>query len=126
MEARVPAQVIEEQMEAIDKMAREQGERDIKTMVCLQEIGEAEGIEVTDEDFEKEAETISQSMGASAELVAQYMAQGEQRNTFEDRIFRAKAMAAIMDNAKVSDKELTREEMEKEEKANEGAEEEKD
>lgn len=125
MESRVPMNIIEEQMEAIEQMAREQGERDIKTMVCLQEIGEAEGIEVTDEDFEKEAETISQSMGASAEMVAQYMAQGDQRNTFEDRIFRAKAMAVIMDNAKVSDKELTREEME-EEKANEDAEEEKD
>ena len=126
MEARVPMHIIEEQMETIEEAARERGVRDIKTMVCLQEIGEAEGIEVTDEDFEKEAETLSQSMGASAELVAQYMAQGDQRSTFEDRIFRAKAMAAIMDNAKVSDKELTREELEEEEKANEGSEEEKD
>ena len=62
-------------------------------------------------DFEKEAANMAQSMGAEVELVAQYLAQGEQRNATVERIFRSKTLAVIIDNAEVTEKELTREEL---------------
>ena len=83
----------------------------------VSEIGEAEGIEVSEEDLDKEAEIISESMGAEVEMVAQYIKQGEQRNSYLDRIYRAKALAVIMDNAKVTDKELTHDESDESEGA---------
>jgi len=104
-------------MEEMNEMSDENAIRNIKTMVTLNEIGEAEGVEVTEEDFEKEAEIMAKSMGmeTQVEMVAQYMAQGDQRNTYADRIYRSKAMAVIIENATVTDKELTREELEAEE-----------
>ena len=115
MQGRVPMNQIEENMTKIDANAREAALRNIKTIVVLNEIGEAEGVDVTDEDFEKEAESMSRSMGLDVELVARYLAQSEDRGTLVDRIYRNKALAVIMENAKITDKELTRDEMDEEE-----------
>lgn len=114
-----PAQ-IEELVQTIDAEAEEGAIRAIKSTSVLHEIGEVEGVEVTEEDFEKEAETLSRSVGASAEVVAQFMASAEQRSGYEDRIFRSKALAVIMEHANITDKELSRDELEAAEEALEG------
>ena len=111
MQARVPNEQIESQMKTIEEQAGEGALRSIKTLTTLNEIAQAEDIEVTDEDFEKEAEQLSKSIGADVEMVAQYMAQGDQRGSYYGRIYRAKALAVIMENAKITDKELSRDEM---------------
>ena len=111
MQARVPNEQIESQMKTIEEQAGEGALRSVKTLTTLNEIGQAEDIEVTEEDFEKEAEQLSKSIGADVEMVAQYMAQGDQRGSYYGRIYRSKALAVIMDNAKITDKELSREEM---------------
>ncbi len=110
----LPREEFQEKMTALETESKESAVRSIKSMVVLNEIGEAEGVDVTDADFEKEAQTISKSMGADAEMVAQYLKSGEQRSTYVDRIYRGKALAVIMDNAKITDKELTRDELDKE------------
>jgi len=110
----LPREEFQEKMAALEVESKEAAARSIKSMVVLNEIGEAEGVDVTDEDFEKEAQTISKSMGADVEMVAQYLKSGEQRSTYVDRIYRGKALAVIMDNAKITDKELTRDELDKE------------
>ena len=53
-------------------------------------------------------------MGADVDMVAQYLRQGENRSSFIDRLYRKKALSVIIDNAKITDKELTREALEKE------------
>jgi trigger factor len=110
----LPREEFQKRMADLEPETRESAVRAIKRMVVLGEIGEAEGIEVTDEDLDKEAAVISSSMGADAEMVAQYLRQGENRGSFIDRLYRQKAVAVIMDNAKITDKELTREALEKE------------
>jgi trigger factor len=124
MQHQLAGDELEARIKEIQENADENAIRSIKTMVTLNEIGEAEGIELSDEDFEKEAMTMAKSMGmeSQVEAVAQYMFQGEQRNTHMDRIYRTKAMAVVVDNATITDKELTREEMEAAEKAESGAE----
>lgn len=109
-------------MEYIEANAEAEAIKSIKAMVTLNEIGTAEGIEVTDEDFEKEASVMAKSMGMEeqVEMVAKFMAQGDQRNTYADRIFRQKAMAVLIDNAKITDKELTRDEMDEAENEESG------
>ena len=105
-------------MEYIEENAEAEAIKSIKAMVTLNEIGEAEGIEVNEEDFEKEAGVMAKSMGMEdqVEMVAQFMAEGDQRSTYADRIYRAKAMAVVIDSADITDKELTREEMDEAEK----------
>ena len=83
----------------------------------LNEIGEAEGIEVTEEDLDQVAELISRSVGAEVDMVAEYIKEEGQRNSYLDRIYRARALAVIMDNATITDKELTRDELEESEGA---------
>lgn len=118
-QAQMSPEQMKERMEYIEANAEAEAIRSIKSMVTLNEIGDAEGIEVTEEDFEKEASVMAKSMGMEdqVEMVAQFMAQGEQRSTYADRIYRAKAMSVIIDNAKVTDKELTREELQEIEEA---------
>lgn len=116
----LPREEFQQRMAELEEKSKESAERSIKTMVTLNEIGEAEGIEVTDEDLDKEAESISKSIGADVEMVADYIRQEEQRNSYVDRIYRTKALAVIMDNAKITDKELTRDELDEEAAAAEG------
>lgn len=113
----LPREEFEKQMEVLVEKSKESAARSIKTMLVLSEIGEAEGIEVAEEDLDKEAEVISKSMGAEVDMVAQYIKESGQRDTYLDRIYRAKALAVIMDNAKITDKELRRDELEESEGA---------
>lgn len=116
----LPREEFQKRMAGLETDTRESAINAVKRMVVLGEIGEAEGIEVTDEDLDKEAAQISSSMGADVEMVAQYLRQGENRSSFIDRLYRQKAVAIIMDNAKITDKELTRDELDKEAAAVEG------
>jgi trigger factor len=106
MEARVPVSEIRNRDEALHKQAADEAALDIKKMVALNEIGEAEGIEVTDEDFEREAANIGQRLGVAKEAVFSYLQQGEERGTVEDRIFRAKTLEHLMELATITDKEV--------------------
>lgn len=113
----LPREEFEKQLEALAEKCKESAVRNIKTMVVLNEIGDAEGIEVSEEDLDKEAETISKSIGAEVDMVAGYIKEEGQRNSYLDRIYRMKALAVIMDNATITDKELTRDELEESEAA---------
>ena len=114
-QARASHDQISERMADIENSAEERALSSIKAMIALNEIGEAEGIEVTEEDFEKEISDMSQQMGMEAEMVAHYLQQDEdRRSSYVDRIYRAKAMAAIVDNATVTDKEIERDDLENE------------
>ena len=113
----LPREDFDKQLEILAEKCKESAGRSIRTMVVLNEIGEAEGIEVTEEDLDQEAELISRSVGAEVDLVAEYIKEEGQRNSYSDRIYRAKALAVIMDNATITDKELTRDELEESEGA---------
>jgi trigger factor len=109
---RIPRSDLEEREEELRKSADENAVRDIKRLVALNEIGEAEGVEVTDEDFEQEAELLAARTGLEMDMVSQYLSQEDQRNSYESRIFRAKALKVVIDNAKITDKEVARKELE--------------
>ncbi len=112
----VPAEEIQKNEDEMRARADEAAVADIKRMVTLNEIGQAEDVQVTDEDFEKEVEAMAQSMGMESSVVSGYLEEPDRRSGTEGRIFRTKAMAVIMDSAKVTDKEVTEEEIEAESK----------
>jgi len=111
---RVSQSEINARAEELRKAAEEAALREIKAYVAVNEIGQAEGIEVTEDDFEKEAEAIMSRTGITADVISRYLRQEDKRDEYEDRIFRKKALAVVMDNAKIVEKEVPREELEKE------------
>jgi trigger factor len=117
MSSRVPASEIEAQEEELRKKARETAVSGIQGYVVVNEIGKAEGIEITQEDFEKEAEAIQTRTGMDMEVISRYLQQEDQLDEYAGRIFRQKAAAAIMEKAKVTDVEVTEDELEEEDES---------
>jgi len=118
IQMRVPVEQIESRMEDIQKNAETSAIEEIKRTVTLTEIGSAEGIEVTDADFESEASTIALQTGIDSDTVARYISEeSDRRSMYEGRIYRAKAMDLIMEHAKVTDKEVPRDELEQTDEA---------
>jgi len=111
---RVPASQIAEREEEMRKQAREHAERQIKVWNVLQEIAKAEGVQVTAEDFEQEAQAISQRSGANVEDIARYMGEEEMRDRYAMRFLQNKTLGVVMSHAELKDKELTPEEFQKE------------
>ena len=111
----VSASEIKEKEEEILQKAHDEAAHDIKAVVTVSEIGKAEGVEISEEDWEQEAEAIAERSGADMELIGKFLAQKEQRSEYEERIFRRKAVAALMSHATVTDKQVEREELEKRE-----------
>jgi len=107
----VPGSQIQAQEEQLRAQAREEAIREIKEWAVLSEIAETEGIEVTEEDFEKEASLLSAHTGASVEDVTQFLGQEEQRNRYEMRILNTKTLAHIMSLATVVHKEVDPEDL---------------
>lgn len=104
---RVPIETVEQRAEEIRNRAREEALRDIKTVVALNEIAEAEGLTVSDDDMEEHLEATSARMGIALEKLMQYVGEDEdRRSTYEARILRAKALKVIIDNANVVDQEV--------------------
>ena len=50
-------------------------------------------------------------------LVQKFLAQSEQRDEYTSRIFRQKAMAVVMDNATITEKEVVADELEAEDES---------
>lgn len=118
VQMRVPVDQIESRIEEIQKNTQESAIDEIKRTVTLTEICSAEGIEVTDADFESEASTIASQTGIDSDTVSQYISEeADRRSMYEGRISRAKAMDAIMEHAKVTDKEVPRDEIEETDEA---------
>jgi trigger factor len=112
LQMRVPMAEIRQREEEMREHAREHALHDIKSIVVLNEIAEAEGIEVTDEDFEEEISALATRTGTESEAVARYLEESGRKSSYEARILRAKAVKVIMDNAQITDKEISREEPE--------------
>ena len=109
---------IEAREDELRKRAREEAEGDVKQITVLNKIGETEDIEVTDEDFEQEVSSIAQRVGVQSDAVTHYLEEGDRRSRTEGRLYRAKALALIMANAKVKDKEVKEDELKAQENAN--------
>ena len=114
---RIPDDELEKRTADLRTKAEEDAIREIKGYVVIGEIGRVEAIKVEDADFEKEAQAITARTGMDLDVANRFLSQEDKRSDYEDRIYRSKALAVIMDNAKITDKKVTREELEKDEEA---------
>ncbi len=114
---RTPTEELEKLEAQMRKDAEEHAIREIKGYVVVGEIARTENISVEDADFEKEAEAITARTGMDIDVANRFLSQEDKRSDYEERIYRKKAVAVIMDSAKVKEKKVTREELEKDEEA---------
>jgi trigger factor len=87
--------------------------RDLRSLVVMNEISVVEGVEATDEDFEKHAEDMARRLNLDPKVVSTYISGGEQRNHYEEQILRGKALDVILNCAQVVEKAMTVEEFKK-------------
>jgi trigger factor len=113
-ELRVPGSDIAAREEELLAQAQANALDTIRNYVVIREIVEAEGLEVTEEDFEKEAEAISGRLGMNMATVSQFIKTDERRSEYEDQILRRKALDVVLANAAITEKETSLEELEKE------------
>lgn len=111
---RVPRAEIEAKEEELRAKARETAEYGLKSLVVLQEIAAAEGLEVTEEDFEREVEELAARSGADVNVVTRFLSEEENYNDYAHRILRRKAMTVVMEEATYVDKEMSRDALEQE------------
>ncbi len=109
---RVPNSEIEKQREKLEQDAKERAIKAIKWFTAAQEIAEAEGIEATEEDFEKEAQSIQMGTGIDIDTIRDYI-QNQGKDDITDSIIRRKVLRLIIDNAQVTEKIVTKDEWEK-------------
>ena len=117
LQMRLPLAQIENREDELRAHAEEAAIAEIKRIVTLNEIGEAEDVEVTEDDFDQEVSSSAARTGIDIDAVGGYFAEENRRTSTESRLFRTKALRIIMDNATVTDKELSREELDKESQA---------
>ncbi|MGC9054017.1 MAG: trigger factor, partial [Candidatus Hydrogenedens sp.] len=113
IQMRMPMSEIEKQREELEKDAKEKAEKTIKWYTVASEIAEAEGIKITDSDYENEAQSIQGRTGIDIETIRNYI-QEQGRDDVTDTILRKKVVKLILDNAKIETKTVSREEWEKE------------
>lgn len=106
---RVPISEIETREAALRAEAREEAERGLKEYLVLREIAKVEKIEVTDADFEAEAAAISRRTGTELTTVRSFMDEEEHKDEYKERLLRRKALALVMQHARITDKELPHE-----------------
>ncbi|HOV33276.1 MAG TPA: trigger factor [Candidatus Hydrogenedens sp.] len=112
LKMRIPMSEIEKQREQIENSAKTTVEKMIKWNTSVVEIAEAEGIEVADEDYENEAQNLQGKTGIDLDTIRSFV-EGEGKDNVTEAIIRRKVVQLILDNAKIVDKVIPREEWEK-------------
>jgi trigger factor len=113
---RMPTLEIEKFIDARHDEFQEQAIAEIKRWEAINEIVQAEGLEATDEDFELEAESLQAETGMEMDVINNYLAQSEQHDNYTSRILRKKAIKLIMDNAMITERQISLQELEDENK----------
>ena len=111
---RVPQAEIGEREPEIRRQAEARSLKSMAMIVALNEITNAEGLEVTEDDLEKAAASIGERYGVSADRVASLIDEQGNRGTYEMRILHEKATAVLMEHATFTDKEVAFEDLERE------------
>ena len=106
----MPAAQIMEREHELREESQERALSTIKIWTAMSEIAEAEGIEVTDEDFEKEALSMSARTGVAVDSVAKFLGDETRRGSYARRILHAKVLEVILSHAQITDKESSPEE----------------
>lgn len=105
---RLSREVLEDDaaMEKEREAAREEAMNEIRRFSVIQEIADTEGVEVTSEDFEKEAATVGASLNLPTEAVLSYYQREGQMSDLYSRLMKEKVLNTVLEHAKIIATEL--------------------
>ena len=112
--ARTPEAELREREGEIRNRVETKLKESLRPYLALNEIAEAEGLEATEEDFEKEAADLGERFGVSAEAVVDVINAEGRRGAYEARILREKALDVLLGHAVIADKDASLEDLKKE------------
>ncbi len=92
--------------ERIDQ-ARAQATRDVRSALVVERIADAEGINVTEEEIDKEIERMASSTREPVEQLKARLTKDEALSSIENRLRYQKALNLVVDNAEIAAEELT-------------------
>ncbi len=107
----------EEELAKLRERAAANALFEIKMWTAHGEIAEAEGITVTEEDLEREAESMAGSAGVAKNVALSWMMEESRRSATHSNILQKKVQDLVLAHAKIVEKELTDDEAEDAEKA---------
>ena len=85
--------------ELLLEQVKPQAEERIKSRLCLEAVAKAENLEVTEEDFVKECETMAEVYQMEADKVKEMLGEEGKKSVMKDLVIQ-KAMDFVADNAK--------------------------
>jgi trigger factor len=91
--------------ENLHGMMEAQATTDLRGSILLERIAEAEGIEPTDEEIEREIEAIAEGTRQSVEQVRAALTKQGGERSIADRLRHRKALDLLIENARVSEEE---------------------
>lgn len=105
---RLSREVLEDDaaMEKEREAAREEVMNEIRRFSVIQEIADTEGVEVTAEDFEREAATVGASLNLPTEAVLSYYQREGQMSDLYSRLMKEKVLNTVLEHAKIIATEL--------------------
>ncbi|HEX8457086.1 MAG TPA: trigger factor [Pyrinomonadaceae bacterium] len=91
--------------ESLQGMLEAQATEDLRGSILLERIAEAEEIEPTDEEIEREIETIAEGTRQSVEQVRAALTKQGGERSIADRLRHRKALDLLIENARISEEE---------------------
>jgi trigger factor len=96
--------------EALREMMRERAGEDLRGSLLLEQVAEAEQLEVTDEEVEAEIQSIAEGTRQTVEQVRAALTKQGGERSIADRLRNRKALDFLVENANVRDEEWREEE----------------
>lgn len=91
--------------EGVHGVLRAQAEQDLRGSLLLEQIADAEGIEPTDEEINQEIESVAAATRQTPEQVRAVLTKQGGERSIADRLRHRKALALLVEHAKVTDEE---------------------
>jgi trigger factor len=103
LEASVPEQALEAQMERWKEEWRGRAEREVREMLLLEAVAKAEGITAEDEEVEARIEEMANAQGMTPAALRQALGEGDLRGALKAQIVDEKALDLLSREAKVEE-----------------------
>ncbi len=97
--------------ESLQGMLRGQAEEDLRGSILLERIADAEDIEPTDEEIEREIEALAQGARQSVEQVRAALTKQGGERSIADRLRHRQALDLLVENARITDEEWREEDL---------------
>ncbi len=99
--------ISEDEYNQLSEKLKPIAERSIKKQLILEAIGKAEGLEVTDEEFNQWLAGEAERLGTTTDVLRSYYQENKQLESKKDDLIQKKAMDFVLKNSEITEEEIT-------------------